>query len=603
MVQYIYTPLDDDQIRLLEISPGKPGDAVRCRLVHCPLEESYDYCALSYHWGPPVFDQEIYLPLYPRDRSLPIGEATLAVTSSLYSALQIVRDEDDVLVVWADAVCINQSDIPERNSQLLLMRRIYQNAESTLICLGDEYEDSNLVPHLIQEILRGGFDDPDERGWAVAIERADGVLSLENPAWGALNALFRRPWFKRVWVIQEAALARQGIIFCGSWSLLFDNFDRAMQVGMYHFQDSDEETKKKTIAGRRCFETIRNIRGLIRDGYLPGLLGLMYLARRAWASKPVDYLYGVLGVSAEGEEAELQPDYAEPVAETLKRYSNHFVFSGDFYSLLEFAHISAWEDGHPSWYPNWASHRSDKDIWMYHSTGQNHYQFEAGGTLQNEIGIVDDGENNLHHLIVKGIVVDVIEKMGEDKRLESSQLGGAYADNLPRQLLKRWFTEMDDMEPAWYVTPAELFEAKWQTLVMGALAPKPYNYADCYNVLVNDIPRPPPGEMGTDGKTTQFHYDISLLDYLGKINTATRVLTLCRTKRGMLGMVPRGTEPGDLVVVFLGLRVPFILRPLPGGEAGHRIVGGCYIHGIMRGEALTSVVSIEDEQLLDFRIT
>ncbi|TGO34564.1 hypothetical protein BHYA_0192g00280 [Botrytis hyacinthi] len=41
---------------------------------------------------------------------------------------------------WVDAICINQNNIPERNKQLMIRKRIYSRAESVAAWLGREYE-------------------------------------------------------------------------------------------------------------------------------------------------------------------------------------------------------------------------------------------------------------------------------------------------------------------------------------------------------------------------------------------------------------------------------------------------------------------------------
>jgi hypothetical protein len=55
------------------------------------------------------------------------------------------------------------------------------------------------------------------------------------------------------------------------------------------------------------------------------------------------------------------------------------------------------------------------------------------------------------------------------------------------------------------------------------------------------------------------------------------------TKKGYLGLGPMATQPGDLVCVLFGAKVPFILRY---EEDHYLFVGECYVHGIMRGEAV-----------------
>jgi hypothetical protein len=37
-----------------------------------------------------------------------------------------------------------------------------------------------------------------------------------SPAWTALVRLFQRPWFQRIWVFQEAVMARTMTVVCGS---------------------------------------------------------------------------------------------------------------------------------------------------------------------------------------------------------------------------------------------------------------------------------------------------------------------------------------------------------------------------------------------------
>lgn len=53
-----------------------------------------------------------------------------------------------------------------------------------------------------------------------------------------------------------------------------------------------------------------------------------------------------------------------------------------------------------------------------------------------------------------------------------------------------------------------------------------------------------------------------------------------------LGMGPDYLQEGDLVVIFLGARVPHIVREVEGGI--HELVGECYVHGILNGEFIES---------------
>jgi hypothetical protein len=58
---------------------------------------------------------------------------------------------------------------------------------------------------------------------------------------------------------------------------------------------------------------------------------------------------------------------------------------------------------------------------------------------------------------------------------------------------------------------------------------------------------------------------------------------LCRTNSGYIGLVPGYAQEGDEVCVVSGARVPFVLRAQ---GTFYSLIGECYVHGIMDGEAL-----------------
>ena len=57
------------------------------------------------------------------------------------------------------------------------------------------------------------------------------------------------------------------------------------------------------------------------------------------------------------------------------------------------------------------------------------------------------------------------------------------------------------------------------------------------------------------------------------------------TAKGRYGLGPYTIQKGDICCVLFGAEIPFILRPT-NTKPYYRLVGGCYIHGIMRGEAI-----------------
>lgn len=64
----------------------------------------------------------------------------------------------------------------------------------------------------------------------------------------------------------------------------------------------------------------------------------------------------------------------------------------------------------------------------------------------------------------------------------------------------------------------------------------------------------------------------------------TRII---RTHKGFIGTVPKTTKVGDVVCVLFGGQTPFVLRRDKEKEGLYRLVGDCYVHGLMQGEALS----------------
>ncbi|KAF0323034.1 HET domain-containing protein [Colletotrichum asianum] len=138
MTAYQYEPLSPGSIRLLVLQPSASPDAdLRGSLLCTTLSEcNYDlidnYTALSYVWGSNERPCLIYLD----------GKEFLPITQSLSDALRDMRDATRARRIWADALCINQGDILERNNQVRLMGKIYEVASNTIIHFGRLTEDA-----------------------------------------------------------------------------------------------------------------------------------------------------------------------------------------------------------------------------------------------------------------------------------------------------------------------------------------------------------------------------------------------------------------------------------------------------------------------------
>jgi hypothetical protein len=143
---YVYVSLaHTDSIRLIELQPGAPGTPLACKLIDARTSENPQYEAISYAWGEPVFSHTI--------EELSSASA-LRLTVSLHGALQALRYEHDPRVLWADALCINQSDLKEKGHQVALMGPIFRDAQRVVVWLGPSKAVCSRIPTILEDIIQ-----------------------------------------------------------------------------------------------------------------------------------------------------------------------------------------------------------------------------------------------------------------------------------------------------------------------------------------------------------------------------------------------------------------------------------------------------------------
>lgn len=106
--------------------------------------------------------------------------------------------------LWVDAVCINQSNVSERTSQVRMMDKIYTEAECVVVWLGEAEATDGLALKCLQNINARWADskgDPILPTGQVALDY-DAWLSPKLPQeqFDALAAFLLRPWFSRMWM-------------------------------------------------------------------------------------------------------------------------------------------------------------------------------------------------------------------------------------------------------------------------------------------------------------------------------------------------------------------------------------------------------------------
>ena len=128
---YQHVPLRTElSIRVLRLSPALHRDPLlRCKLVEVSLDKNPKYKALSYVWGSP--QSGCYIECHGSE---------LQITANAEAALRRLRYRCCPRTLWIDAICINQTSIPEKNAQLHLMADVYRKARRVLVWLGESSE-------------------------------------------------------------------------------------------------------------------------------------------------------------------------------------------------------------------------------------------------------------------------------------------------------------------------------------------------------------------------------------------------------------------------------------------------------------------------------
>jgi Heterokaryon incompatibility protein (HET) len=236
-----------DSIRLILLQPAISHDAdLQCSLLHttishCDRDIIDKFTALSYVWGDTKDIGFIY-----------VEQTLVTITSTLEAALRALRDPTRVLRVWADALCIDQSNFEERASQVGLMARIYTTAHHTIIYLGPLNDKAEMVLHAAPSNSSGKVRDDLTN---------DDIIKL------AEESLLKAPWFTRVWIFQELVLSRDPWMQCGAlrarWTdlcaLLLSGPEEKRSKKIQVFADMN---KNRGTAKPQFFETLCSRRGL-----------------------------------------------------------------------------------------------------------------------------------------------------------------------------------------------------------------------------------------------------------------------------------------------------------------------------------------------------
>jgi hypothetical protein len=249
----------------------------------------------------------------------------LTVGENLYAALKVLQHSRTIQYLWVDAICINQTDLAERNQQVGMMNAIYRCAERVVVWLGSEAEESDFAIDTIRswskEIPKHAFSS-DKAYWerVASIKPSDPMFcgppgTDGHRAWLAIRNLWERRWWRRAWIVQEAMLsAPQRLeLLCGNKSIYWDDFavsiDIAQCLGRHEGFQTFENWNQVFPTRLHAFRVERE------SGYYLRLLKVLEEMRSYECGDDRDKVFAALGMAADVNLDDFTPDYNKSVGE------------------------------------------------------------------------------------------------------------------------------------------------------------------------------------------------------------------------------------------------------------------------------------------------
>ena len=626
-------------IRVLVLLPAEDQkEILRCELAEVSLLENPKYEAISYCWEDPATTQVILC-----------DGARLHLTMNLKMALRHLRQPKERRNLWADAVCINQTDLLERSEQVQIMKDIYSRAASVLVWLGEITPSSAMALSLVEGIYKANTDI------MIASMQASPKYSYPqgfsqdqiNTGVFCLRELLRRPWFRRIWVVQEVAVANSVIVMCGqnsiSWdhlilslgvidymglltthnSIDFGGFGLSILINdarlIYQNISKEKTTNRQSPAFPTSPRSLTLAFSSWRRVYMRNeeMLTFPMWFRRMLASDPRDKLFALYGLTDSLKHpVHFTINYQKDVADAYQQFTIKLLrdtHNLDILSITRRTSESLLDL--PSWVADW----SDSDASDVALIGQIASRFRATGNSryhakflkQYTILVVDchfiDRISDVGlDLGYKQITYDhptSMSKSGISRHLDTTayyqkvlaswertiqrvpqiSISGEDKESAYRKTLTAAYGRSNSATAAyknwrrasWFMRMLPFLEPQ-RNLLLTKVAALSHMVSSSFQLLGVWV------RERTNRRRSLFELIINQQQAFERYLTMAFGRKIARTGNGFIALVPAGAQSGDSVALCKGGKTPVILRPY---ASTWKLIGDCYVHGIMDGEA------------------
>lgn len=309
--KYKYTalPANKSSIRCVRLLPtSRTGEPELVIQEHSLEAAAGKYDAISYTWGA----DEPSCPIR-------INEQLMLLRRNIWNLLkhhQQTGISSPSLGLWVDSICINQESIEEKNVQVKQMRLTFQQARRVLVWLGDASADNTLMQHYQGHEQHDTEERLDWDEFLTASISADLSNSSSHALRDALHKVLHNGYWRRLWIIQELALAQSIAIILGTSTIGVDDL---ASMALYRLRQLFDGLDEDLYVFRPEHSDIMVIEGLIelhRSKDTQSLSHLTLKFHEHLCKDPRDKIYGLLGLM--NEEHMFHVDYG---------FANEEVFS------------------------------------------------------------------------------------------------------------------------------------------------------------------------------------------------------------------------------------------------------------------------------------
>jgi hypothetical protein len=561
-----------------------------------------DFAAISHTWGDRTLTDVIFVN----------GQA-VSVPANLGAGLRALSRQPEIsggqLKVWNDMLCLNQSDKKEIHREVKRMGDIFGGSYQVMSWLGPAANDSDEAIWLANQIDCHGIASKSERNISSsATPHAEAMVTdsahrFSVNHWKAVGHFLQRPYWRRLWVLQELILAKsRTIVICGdkrtSMQAIF-SVVRVMCANPPPFHhwfllsgfDQHQDRNIFSVSSRLCY--LDCISYNVMKGKGGELSQLLDLCRGSEQALPQDKVYGILGLLDKAVADDINPDLDKD-HHGVYRDLVHAVYSAThFLDILQSCRLGS-SPKHPTWTPDLTVKS------LVHTLGTRNLIHAGGSSPADDVVFSEDGML----LTCKAFNVGTIDGLTGPTVQPRSNISAYGGDGA---ILKSalWQTLVgssaggnhDTAAPSGY---ACLLDLPWPADVS---KDDLVEHGWCNKNETRDLERflkfrIEAAQFSVFGRKLRSFFPCELTQYakdngvdwiksaLRQAAEAFRRRRLVTTTEGWLGVAPEQAQRGDMVVVVLGCSAPIVLRPIGGSRLGDRymVVGDCYVHGLMKGE-------------------